>query len=105
MIPTCKWFSSVIGIPLNTSEMEYYIQIGKYLGAKSGVPNEVMFNGIPALVYLYLICKYHVQRLKQLPKRTINILFSFIYYFIFFEFLFIVTLRNYLLYFFTNFIN
>ncbi len=94
MIPTCKWFSSVIGIPLNTSEMEYYIQIGKYLGAKSGVPNEVMFNGIPALVYLYLICKYHVQRLKQLPKRTINILFSFIYYFIFFEFLFIVTLET-----------
>ena len=94
MIPTCKWLSSLIGIPLNTAEMDNYIHIGKYLGAKSGIPNEVMFNGFTAIVYIYLICKYQVKKFKQLPNHAANLLFSFIFYFLFLEFLFIVTFET-----------
>lgn len=94
LIPTCNWLSGVIGISLNTSEMDYYIQVGKYMGAKSGIPNEIMFNGVTTLIYLYIICRYYVIRFKQLPINSANIFFSFLYYFLFLEFLFVVTFET-----------
>jgi hypothetical protein len=94
LIPLCNNLSQLLNIPLNTEEMDESILTGKYLGPKSGMASEVMFNGVIAIIFIYKFCKYNVQQFKKIILPEGYYFMSFIFYFLFLEFLFLVTFET-----------
>lgn len=94
LIPLCNDLSLLLDIPLNTEEMDESILTGKYLGPKSGIASEVMFNGFLAIIFIFKYCNYNVQQFKKLVFPRGYYFMSFIFYFLFLEFLLLVTFET-----------
>jgi hypothetical protein len=94
LIPLCNQISQLLNLPLHTGELDESVLTGKYLGPKSGIASEVMFNGIIAIVFIYKFCKYNIQQFKKILFPQGYYFLSFIFYFLFLEFFLLVTFET-----------
>ncbi|HVX49088.1 MAG TPA: hypothetical protein VHB48_02990, partial [Chitinophagaceae bacterium] len=78
LLPTNAQIVHIIGFPLQPGELIDMVNTGKNLPAKSGVGNEIIYNGITAIIFLVLICRYYVKNVRLIPIKSARLIFSFL---------------------------
>jgi hypothetical protein len=77
LLPMNQFLINLLQLPLLDYELQDMIDTGKYLGVKSGILQEVLYNGITAIVFFYMIFKYYFRITKQIITPGLKMLLSF----------------------------
>ncbi len=94
LVPANHQITNVTGIPLLTFEIDSMIETGKYLGAKSGIANQVLNNGFLAVIFTFLVSKHYLRLKKKVNYYSVQVVFSIIGIFLLVSFLFTTSLEN-----------
>lgn len=87
LLPMNAFLSKVLQLPLMTYELEDMVSSGRYLGVKSGILQEVLYNGIAAIVFFYFVFKQYFGNIKRLSQKNLKTFLSFTGVFCFLELL------------------
>jgi len=76
LLPTNNQITNLLGIPLVSLELTDMVQSGRNLPAKSGVTNEIVYNGIFAIIFLVMVCRYYLSQVRLMPDKVVKTIFS-----------------------------
>jgi hypothetical protein len=88
LLPMHKIIVDVTGLPLLDFEMRDMIITGRFLGVKSGILQEVLYNGIIAIVFFYFLFKNYFKQTKKIVNINLKMIFVFAGFFCLVELLF-----------------
>lgn len=87
LFPINDFLVDFTGIPLLTNELTEMVDTGVNLSPKAGIPSEMVFNGITAVIFLVYLGKSFNKTLHQIQMPAVKIILSFAACFIFLELL------------------
>jgi hypothetical protein len=61
---TGVWIQNLFSIPINMSEILEITQTGKMLSAKAGIPTQIVYNGVLAIGFFFLVFRQAFMRIK-----------------------------------------
>lgn len=88
LLPMNNFLANTLNLPLLTFEIDDMLSTGKYLGVKSGILQEVLYNGFIAIAFFYYLFKNYFRQVSLLNKKNTKIIFLFIGVFCLIELLF-----------------
>lgn len=77
LLPTNNQIANFLGFPLLSMELTDMVQSGRNLPAKSGIANEIIYNGVFAIVFLVMLCRYYTSRIKLIVNKVVKHIFAF----------------------------
>jgi hypothetical protein len=78
LLPTNTQIMHFTGFPLVNIELTDMVETGRYLPGKSGITNEVVYNGFIAVLFVWYVCSYYVKHVKVIANNTAKQIFSFL---------------------------
>ena len=88
LLPMHQNIVNFTGLPLLDFEMRDMITTGRFLGVKTGILQEVLYNGFVAVFFFYYLFKYYFNECKSIQEKGLNILFVFAGFYCLVELLF-----------------
>lgn len=88
LLPMHQTIVNITGLPLLDFEMRDMITTGKYLGVKTGILQEVLYNGFIAVIFFYYLFRYYFKSSKSIKQKNLQVLFLFSGFYCLIELLF-----------------
>lgn len=86
LLPLNQYLTNVTNLPFIDTELVEMVSSGKNLPGKSGIPNEIIYNGFSAVLFFFYFFKTYTQNIAKLSHGFFKLIFAFLGAFLFIEF-------------------